>query len=192
MSMEAEAAEVAEYAAKLEQMRQSTHDIVPRPPSESELERFLHSCKGNEAKAEHLLRKMLEWRVGQNVDTVLDGEAGEQLNQTCLQYMTYYLDLVDKEARPVAVWNVGRIRSRQLMEGLGSDGTVAAHLWVKEKTMRQSRENLGGRESHTIVCDMEGAVATTRRRGGIRSSGSTLIALCLRRLCCHRARAAHG
>lgn len=29
-------------------------------------------------------------------------------------------------------------------------------MWMKEKTMLESRTNLGGQDTHTIVCDMEG------------------------------------
>lgn len=120
----------AQQRAELEQMGRRLQDIDHSKNNPGDVMRFIRARPGDLDAAETMFRNMIQWRVENNVDTILqDYEAPQDL----LEYWPgCTMDGLDKDGDAICVDRGGRLDVPGLLARLGHDDFIRFQIWLRE------------------------------------------------------------
>lgn len=121
--------------AKLWQLRDALQDVDHWKNQPNEVVRYLRDAKWNVNYAEQKFRKMVQWRIDNSVDTIVDDY--QPPHPLMMDYLpTTVLEACDKGGDPIWVERVGAADSWGLFKTFGQEPLIKYAVYVREVCIR--------------------------------------------------------
>jgi hypothetical protein len=144
---------------KLNDLQGKLADIKHPKNDPYEIVRFLQEYKGNVDSSERNFRKMIDWRIENNVDNFLE----EYMSPSLYRYFpAAVLKGVDRDGDPIHIERTGAADSSSLLNRYGRDEMVRYSTWIREvqsngKWRKEYEQSQGHPiKKFTVIMDMQG------------------------------------
>ncbi|OXA40429.1 SEC14-like protein 4 [Folsomia candida] len=150
----------AELAA-LEQFRPRVVDVLPDEYARKDenLIRWLRARDLDLDKAEDLVKKSMQWRQDNKIDTIIESGIDSEMQKL----FPFYIDAIDREGRVALTCPIGEWDVRESVEKDGPEKFIRYSRQLLETVSRRVRavheesgSNLPKGIRYTMICDYEG------------------------------------
>lgn len=148
-----------ENTMKLYELKHRLGDIIHPKNDPFEIVRFLQENKGNVNASERSIRKMINWRIQNNVDILLEDYRPPSLYR---YFPAAVLRGVDRDGDPIHIERTGAADTNGLLERYGRDEMIKYATWIREVqsngVWQQDYEKSQGHlvKQFTVIFDMKG------------------------------------